>query len=217
MVGGGRDGVGSFRNHAGAGNVRAHFAARKVPADTGLCTLPHFDFNCGCRFQIVLVNAEPAGGHLHDGICAVAVEVLVEAAFAGIVTDIKLPGGAGEAGVRVVADGTVAHGGKQNGDGELQLGIQPAEQGPVRIPLHPARLLSQKNTGFHGLAQRIDRRVCDLRGIDQQPVPIDGQGRWIPHGGQQHAAAAGLLVDLADGCVGPVGVFPEMLVGLYNL
>ena len=60
-------------------------APGQVPADARLCTLSHFDLNGRAGFQIILVHAEAPGSHLHDGVGAILVEVLMQAALAGII------------------------------------------------------------------------------------------------------------------------------------
>ena len=89
-----------------------------MSADTGLCALPHFDLDGGAGIQIPLMYAEPSGGDLHDGVLAVGVKVLMKSALAGIVADAKLLRRSGKAGVGVVADGAIAHGGEQNRHGQ---------------------------------------------------------------------------------------------------
>ena len=73
-----------------------------MAADAGLGSLPHFDFNGRAGHQVVLVDAETAGGHLSDGVGAVAVEILMEAALAGVVVDAERFCGAGKAFVPMV-------------------------------------------------------------------------------------------------------------------
>ena len=94
MVGGRGDGVRAFRHHAGAGYIPYDLGPRQMAADAGLGALSHFDLNGGAGVQIILVDAEPAGGHLDDGVRTVAVEILVKAAFAGVVIDAQGAGAA---------------------------------------------------------------------------------------------------------------------------
>ena len=63
----------------------------------------------------------------------------------------------------------------------------------------------------------VYRWVGHLGGIDQDPVPINRVALRISHGGQQHAAAAGLLIDLLDGVRRPVGIFPEGAITFPDL
>ena len=53
--------------------------------------------------------------------------------------------------------------------------IEPARRRRARIVL---RLFAEKHACLHRLAQRVDRGVRDLRGVDEQPVPVDRQRRW---------------------------------------
>ena len=85
-----------------------------MAADSGLGALSHLDFDRRAGVQIRLMDAEAAGGHLHDGIRAVLVKVLVQTALAGVVENAQLGRGAGQRRVRVVADGAVAHRRKHN-------------------------------------------------------------------------------------------------------
>ena len=87
-----RNCVGSLRNHAGPGYIPYDFSPGQVASDARLRALSHLDFNRRASLQIVLVNAKPAGGHLHDGIGTIGIEILVQSAFAGIVKDAQLPG-----------------------------------------------------------------------------------------------------------------------------
>ena len=142
MVRGGGDGVRPLGDHSGAGHVPHDLCAGQVAADAGLCALPHFDLDGRAGLQILLVYAEPAGGHLHDGVLTVGVEVLVQAALAGVVADAQLPGRTGQAGVGVVADRAVAHGGEHHGHGQLDLRRQAAVQLSIFIPADAVRLFA---------------------------------------------------------------------------
>ena len=68
----------------------------------------------------------------------------MQAALAGVVVDAQLFRGPGQAGVGVVADGAVAHGGKQDGGGELQLGRQVGDDVPRAIPADVGGLAAKK-------------------------------------------------------------------------
>ena len=188
-----------------------------MPADAGLGALPHLDLDGGAGVQVFLLHAEPPGGHLHDGVGAVGVEVPVQAALAGVVADTQLLRGAGKGGVGVVADGAVAHGGEQNGHRQLQLRRQVGTQCAVRAPPDGRRLLAQKDPRLHGLPQGIDGRIRHLRGVDQQPVPVHRQGLGVAHGAEQHAAGGRLLVDLLHGGAAPVGILPQAVFVFYDL
>ncbi|CDD27595.1 unknown [Firmicutes bacterium CAG:94] len=214
MVGGGGDGVGSLGNHPGAGHVPHDFCPRQVAANAGLGPLTHLDFNGRPGAEIVLVHPKPPRGHLHNGVFPVLVEVLVQAALAGVVVDAQLFRGPGQAGVGVVADGAVAHGGKQDGGGELQLGRQVGDDVPRAIPADVGGLAAQKGLGLHGLPQGVDGGVRHLGGVYQELIPVDGVSLGVAHGGEQHAAAFRLAVHLLDGLAGPVAVLPEGVVRL---
>ena len=81
-----------------------------MAADAGLGALPHFDLNGGAGIQIVFMNAKTAAGDLNDGVCAIDIEILMQAALTCIVKDTKLGSCPCEAGMRIIADGTIAHG-----------------------------------------------------------------------------------------------------------
>ena len=66
-----------------------------MSADAGLCSLPHFDLNGRAGHQVVLMDAEAAGGYLRNGVGAVAVQGFVKAALAGIVIHTQRFCGAG--------------------------------------------------------------------------------------------------------------------------
>ena len=55
-----------------------------------------------------------------------------------------------------------------------------------------------------------------MGGVDQNPIPIDGERFGIAHGGEEHAAGGGLLVNLPNGIGIPVGVFPRGTVAFDN-
>ena len=213
----GGDGVRALRNHAGAGDVRADLDARQVAADAGLGALAHLDFNRRAGVQVIRMHAEAAGGHLHDGVGAVLVEVLVQSALAGVVVGAQRRGRAGQGGVRVVGDGAVAHGGEHDRDVQIELRRHVVNELSVFVALDGCRLGTQRGARLHRLAQRVDGRVGDLRGVDEQLVPVDGVGLRVAHGGEQHAACARLAVDLGDGLLRPVGVLLEGVVGAHDL
>ena len=217
MVRRGGDGVRALGNHARAGDVRADLDARQVAADAGLGALAHLDFNRRAGVQVIRMHAEAAGGHLHDGVGAVLVEVLVQSALAGVVVGAQRRGRAGQGGVRVVGDGAVAHGGEHDRDVQIELRRHVVNELSVFVALDGCRLGAQRGARLHRLAQRVDGRVGDLRGIDEQLVPVDRIRLRIAHGGEQHAAGAGLTVDLGDGLAGPVGVLLEGVIGLDDL
>ena len=216
MVGCRRNGIRAFGNHSGPGNVPDNFRTGQMAADAGLCALTHFDFHRSACFQIFLIHAETAGSYLYNGVGAIDIKVLMEAALTGIVEDSQLRGRPGQAGVGVIADGTVAHGGKHHRHGQFQLGRELTSQISVFVPLHLFRLLSQKHPGFHGFPQRIDRRVGHLGCVDQNFIPIYRQRSGVAHGRKEHTAALGLLVNLSDGIILPVGIFPQGTVALHN-
>ena len=67
-----------------------------MAADARLCALPHFDLDGGAGAEVILMHAEAAGRDLHDGICAVLVEILMQTALAGVVVDAERFCGAGK-------------------------------------------------------------------------------------------------------------------------
>ena len=209
MVGCRGNGVGPLRDHAGTGNIAYDLRPRQVSADARLGPLPHLDLNGRAGHQVVLVNTEPSGRHLGDGVAPIAVKVLVESALAGVIADPQRLRRSGQTFVGVEADGAVAHGGEQHRHGQLQLRRQLRDQPPLGIAPDALRLLAQKHPGLHRLPQRVDGRVRDLGGVEQQAVPVDRQFLGAAHRGQQHAAGGGLLPDLLHGIGGPVGALPQ--------
>ena len=188
-----------------------------MASNAGLGALAHFDLNGGAGAEIVLVYAEPPRGHLHNGVGAVLVKILMQAALAGIVVNAQLLRGPGQAGVGVVADGAVAHGGEHDGRGKLQLRRQLGDDVSLGVPADVGGLAAQKGLGLHRLPQGIDRGVCHLRGVNQHFVPVNGVLLGIAHRGQQHAAALGLPVHLVDVLPGPVVVLLKGVVCLDDL
>ena len=106
-----------------------------MPADAGLGTLSHFDFNGGARLQIVLMHAEAAGSDLHNGVFSVTVKIFMQSALAGVVANSDLFGGARQTLMGVIADGAVAHGGEHDRHGKLNLRRQLAVNIAACIPI----------------------------------------------------------------------------------
>ena len=104
-----RDRIGPLRDHARTRNVADDLRAGQMAADAGLRTLPHLYLYRRAGFEIILVDAETAGRDLYDRVCAVLVEILMQAALAGVVQYAELGRRARERGVSVVADRAVAH------------------------------------------------------------------------------------------------------------
>ena len=88
-MGSGGNGVGTFGNHSGFRHITHDFGARKMTADTGFCTLTHFDFNGGAGFQIILMYTKSARSNLNYCVFAVAVKIFVESAFTGVVKNTQ--------------------------------------------------------------------------------------------------------------------------------
>ena len=85
MVGRRGNGVRSFRDHTGTGYISYDFRTGKMASDTWFCTLSDFDLNgCAC-LQIIRMDAKTAGSHLYDSIFAIAVKVLMQTAFSGVI------------------------------------------------------------------------------------------------------------------------------------
>ena len=166
MVRSGGDSVGPLRDHPGPGHVAYDLCSRQMAADTGLGPLAHLDLNGSTGVEIAFMDAEPAGGHLDDGIFPVAIKILVKAALAGVVADAQFLGRTGQGCVGVVADGTVAHGGKQHRHGKLQLRRQGGIQGAIRHTEDVVRPFSQKHTGLHRLPEGVNGWIRHLRSVD---------------------------------------------------
>ena len=170
----GGDCVGAFGNHAGARDVAHDLGSRQVPADAGLCALPHLDFNRRARLQVILVHAEATGGHLYDGVGAVFVEVLMQAAFAGVVERSQCLRGSGQRFVCIVGDRAVAHGGEQDRHVELQLRRHVGDEIAPAIAANLIVFAAEEDAGFHRLTQGIDGGVGHLGSVDEELIPIDG-------------------------------------------
>ena len=140
VVGRRRNGVAAHGHHTGLCHIPHDLCTGQVSPDAGLCTLSHLDLDGSAAFQIALVDAESAGCHLHDGVCPVLDEILVESPLAGVVQDPQLLCRPGKGCMGVVADGAVAHGGEHDGHGQLDLGGQVIHQLPLFVPLHPGGL-----------------------------------------------------------------------------
>ena len=148
---------------------------------------------------------------------SVFIKILVKPALARVVISAELLGGAREALVRVVADGTVAHRRKEDGNFELELRREGVFQSPLFVPLDLRRALAQPELRLHRLAERVDGRVCNLRGVDEHLVPEDGIGFRVAHRGEQNAARICLAVHLVDGLPVPVCVLFIGIVRFYDL
>ena len=217
VMGRGRNRVGALGNHAGLGDVRADLDARQMAADARFCALSHLDLNGCTRAEVVGVYAEATGRDLHDGVVAVGVKVLVQTALAGVVVDAQLLRSTREGCMGVVGDRAVAHRREQDGPPQGELRGLVGDELAVRPAQDAARLLAQKNAGLHGLAQRVDGGIGDLRSVEQQFVPVDRAGLGIAHRREQHAAGLRLLVNLAHGVARPVGVYFIGIVGAHDL
>ena len=217
VMGSGRDRVHALRDHARFGYVLRDLGARQVPADARLCALAHLDLDGGSRLEVFLMDAESAGCDLYDGIFAVAVEVAVQAALAGVVVNAQFFRCPREALVRVVADRAVAHRREQDGDGQFQLRRECIFQAALLVALDLGGALPQPKLRLHRLAQRVDGRVGHLRCIQEQFVPKYRVGFGVAHGGEEDAARIRLAVDLVDGLHAPVGIFAVGVVRLDDL
>ena len=212
-----RDGIGAFRNHSGSRNVTDDLGTRQMSADTGLCTLPHLDFDGGSGFEVLLMHAETAACNLHDRVRTVAVEILMQTALTGVIENAELGSRARERRVRVITNGAVAHCREHNRHRKRYLRRQIAYQPAVCVAFHFLRLLAERNAGLHRFAERIDRRVRNLRSIDQDAVPVNRERLRVTHGGEQHAAASRLFINLTNRIVLPVCVLAELTVAFHNL
>ena len=82
-------GIAALGNHSGAGNIAYYFRSWQMSADTGLCTLAHFNLYRGAGFQVIFVYAETAGGNLNNGVFTVTIEILVKSSLAGIIINTE--------------------------------------------------------------------------------------------------------------------------------
>ena len=79
--------------HSCVRNIFLDLFSGEMPADTGLCALSHFYLDSRAGVQIILMYSETSGSYLHDSVCAVLVEILVQTALAGVVVGAELLGG----------------------------------------------------------------------------------------------------------------------------
>ena len=214
MVRRGGNGVAALGDHAGAGDIRHDLLPGQMAADAGLGALSHLDLDGRACVEVILVHAEASRGHLHDGVRAVLVEVLVQSALAGIVIGAQGHRRPGQGLMGVVADGAVGHGGEHDGHLQLQLGRGVVDELTVFVPADALGPCAQVHAGLHGLTQGVDGWVGHLGSVDEQLIPVHGQGRGIAHGGEQHAAGLRLAVDFCHGLARPVHVVLEGVVSL---
>ena len=183
MVRRGGNRVRAFGNHARFGNIRHNLPARQMTANARLCALPHLDFNRRARVQVIVIDAEAPRRDLHNRVFAVLVEVLMQAAFAGVVIRSELLRRARKGFVRVIANRAVRHGGEHNRHFELELGRRVVNELAVLVAADAFRTAAEVNARLHRLTQRVNGRVRDLRGVNQQLIPVDRQRRGVAHRG----------------------------------
>ena len=95
------------------------------------------------------------------------------------------------------------------GEGVLQISLF--------VPLDLCGALAQPKLRLHRFAQRVDRRVGHLRGVEQHLVPKYGEGLGVAHRREQHAARVGLAVHFVDRLRAPICVFAVGVVRLDDL
>ena len=178
-----RNGIRAFRYHACPGDIPYDFGSRQMATDTGLRTLTHFNFDCCTCIQIVLMHTKPTGCYLHNSVGSIHIKVLMQTSFTGIIIDAQFGSSSGEAGMSVITDGTVAHSRKHHRHTQFQLGCQVTAQVSILFPADFLRLLAQKYLRFHWFPQGINRRIGNLRRIDQNSVPVNREFLWITHRG----------------------------------
>ncbi|MPM70832.1 hypothetical protein SDC9_117793 [bioreactor metagenome] len=216
MVGSRADRIAVQRYHAGLGDILADLRTGQMSPDAGFRPLAHLDLDgCSC-IQIAWVYAKPAGCHLHDGILAMAVEILMQPTFAGVVECSQPLGSQCQALVGVIGDRSVGHRAEHDGDGQFQLGSGIGDELSLFIPLDCRTLLSQEGGGLHRFAQRVDGGIGHLACVDQHLVPVDRVGLGGSHGSEQNPSGLSLAVDILDDLSSPIGVLLENMVGLHD-
>ena len=190
MVRRGGNGVRAFWNHARFGNICHNLPARQMPADARLRALPHLDFNRRARVQVIVIDAEASRRDLHNRVFAVLVEVLLRRAREGL--------------MRVIANRAVRHGGEHNRHFELELGRRVVNELAILVAADAFGTATEVDARLHRLTQRVNGRVRDLRGVNQQLIPVHRQRRGIAHRGQ----------DFRHRLRGVVDVILERVVGL---
>ena len=77
--------------------------------------------------------------------------------------------------------------------------------------------VSEEYLCFHRLTQRVDRRICYLRSVEQYLVPVNGIFLRVTHCRKKNAARFRLLVDFRHYLLAPVGVVSELVGVIYYL
>ena len=168
-----------------------------MTADAGLCALTDFYlYRLACR-EVVLRHAEAAACDLHYRVLAIAVKVAVKSALAGVVVGAQSFRGSCEALVSVFGNRAEAHRREHNRRFELKAGALGGDKLAVRAVVDVFALFAEVSARFHRLAQRVDRRIGDLRGVYEQLVEVHGVIFWRAHRREQHAARFGLRVHVA--------------------
>ena len=198
-------GVRAFGNHPGPRHIAHDFRARQVSPDSRLGALAHLDLNGNAGLEIPLVHAEAPGGDLHHRVRTVAIQVLMQPAFSGVIKDSQLFGRPRQRFVGVVADGAIAHSRKHHRHGKRHVRGHFAYNPTLIVALYGTRRTPQRHARLHGFAQRIDGRIGDLRGVNQELVPIHRLRSGRAHGGKKHTACRRLFVRLLHQGRRPVG------------
>ena len=129
----------------------------------------------------------------------------MQPAFSGVIKDSQLFGRPRQRFVGVVADGAIAHGRKHHRHGKRHVRGHFAYNPALIVALYGTRRTPQRHARLHGFAQRIDGRIGDLRGVNQELVPIHRLRSGRAHGGKKHTACRRLFVRLLHQGRRPVG------------
>ena len=183
-----------------------------MTAYAGLGALPHFYLYRGARVKVSFMDTKASGCDLNDGIFAVTVKILMQPALTGVVKYTQFLSGTRQRFVSVIADGAVAHGREHHRHRQFKLRLKTAIEFSGFVTRYPVRLFAEENLGFHRFAERVDRRVRDLRGIYKYPVPVYRQRLRIAHRRKKDTAAVCLLVYLIYRIVLPIRVFTQRTV-----
>ena len=211
MVRSGRNSVRAFRYHTGFGYFVRNLHTGQVSADTGLCALSHFDFDSRARIEITLEYTETSRSYLTNGILAVFVEVLVQTALTGIIISAEFFCGSGKTFVRVFGNRTERHRREHCRNVKFEIRCFFIMRLAIRVVGNFLRLFSEERFCFHRLTKRVNRRVCYLRSVKQNFVPINGIFFRVAHCGEQNTAAFCLLVYFVHCLMRPVTVRAELV------
>ncbi len=184
--------------------------------DSGLCSLSHLYFEGFSGLEVLSLDTESAGCHLHDGILSVYIEILMETSLSCVVERSDLGCGLRESLMGIVAYRAVAHSREHDGCTELYVRSLFCDDSSSFVPFDGSISASEKDLCLHGFPQRIDGRVCHLGGVDENLVPVDGILLRRSHRGEQNSSCRSLPVYIRYRASVPVGIASEGALRLHD-